>query len=93
MILDLQKFDYLQQQFGDLGSQVSRSNASMRSGLTDAVDYQEPKTIFDEDYIVLDSKKVPQNTIESIENKMIKINRRLKKQFDGDINKLKERID
>jgi hypothetical protein len=31
----------------------------MRSGFTDAVDYQEPKNIFDDDYIVLDSKKVP----------------------------------
>jgi hypothetical protein len=53
----------------------------MRSGMTDAQDYREPRTIFDDDYIVLDQKKVPQNMIEQIENRMIKVNRRLKKQF------------
>jgi len=36
-----------------------KSAATMRSGLTDAVGYVEPKSIFDDDYIVLDSKKVP----------------------------------
>ena len=47
------------QQFGEAGSQVPRSGASARSGLTDAVDYHEPKSIFDDDYVVLDQKKVP----------------------------------
>jgi hypothetical protein len=67
----------------------------MRSGMTDAQDYREPRTIFDDDYIVLDSKKVPQNTIEQIENRMIKVNRRLKKQYKekGDFEKrVKEAI-
>ena len=69
----------MHQQFGDAGSQVTRSNASMRSGLSDAVDYYEPKSIFNDDYVVLDQTKVPQNTIESIESKLIKVNRKLKK--------------
>ena len=49
--------------------------------MTDAVAFKAPTTIWEADYIVLDQKKVPQNTIESIESKMIKINRRLKKEF------------
>ena len=35
------------------------SNASVRSGLSDAVAWQEPKSIFDDEYVVLDLKKVP----------------------------------
>lgn len=72
-----------------------KSAATMRSGLTDAVGYVEPKSIFDDDYIVLDSKKVPQSTIEQIEAKMIKINRKLKKKFKNEsefASKLKENI-
>ena len=49
--------------------------------MTDAQDFKAPKSIFDDDYIVLDQKKVPQNTIEQIELMMIKVNRRIKKQF------------
>ena len=51
----------------------------MKSGLTDAIDFREPRSIFDDDYVILDQKKVPQNVIEQIENRMIKVNRRLKK--------------
>ena len=36
-----------------------RSAASVKSGLTDAIAYNEPKSIFDDDYVVLDQKKVP----------------------------------
>lgn len=64
----------------------------MRSGLSDAVDYYEPKSIFNDDYVVLDQTKVPQNTIESIESKLIKVNRKLKKQFGGDKKQLEEKI-
>ena len=46
-----------------------------------------PKTIFDDDYIVLDQKKVPQNMIEKIEKRTIRVNRRLKREF-GDRDKL-----
>jgi capsule polysaccharide export protein KpsE/RkpR len=60
-------------------SEVPRSGASMKSGLTDAIDFREPRSIFDDDYVILDQKKVPQNVIEQIENRMIKVNRRLKK--------------
>ena len=61
-----------------------KSAATVRSGLTDAVGYVEPKSIFDDNYIILDSKKVPQSTIEQIESKMIKINRKLKKKFKNE---------
>ena len=76
---NLAEFDYVQ----SLKDQdnIPRSSYSVKTGLTDAVNYEEPKTIYDDDYIVLDQKKVPQNMIESIERKMIKINRKLVKQF------------
>jgi hypothetical protein len=80
LLSDLNQFDYVQSLRTD-GSMPPRSNASVKSGLTDAVGWQEPKSIFDDEYVVLDLKKVPQNTIEQIEKKMIKVNRMLKKQF------------
>jgi hypothetical protein len=43
--------------------------------------YQEPATLFDDDFIVLDQKKVPQNVIENIEKRLIKFNRKLKIKF------------
>lgn len=65
------------------------SQHTQKSGLTDAIAFVEPKTIFEDDYVVLDSKKVPQNTIESIERRMIKLNRRFKKTYptQGDFDK------
>jgi len=78
---DILNFDYRQEMFNEADSQVPRSNASYRSGMTDAIDYQAPKGIFEDEYVVLDQKKVPQNMIESIEKRTIKINRRLKKSF------------
>jgi hypothetical protein len=68
-------FDFIKTQ----GGSQPNSSASMRSDLTDVQNYRAPRSIFDDDYIVLDQKKVPQNVIEQIENRMIKINRRLKK--------------
>lgn len=58
------------------------STGSMRSfQQTEMSDWPAPKTIYDDEYIVLDQKKVPQNVIESIENKMIRMNRRIKRKF------------
>ena len=48
MIEDIQNFDY------EVDQSQPRSAATVKSGLTDAVAYPEPKGIFDEDYIVLD---------------------------------------
>jgi len=47
MVEDIQNYDQ------NIDSKM-RSAGTARSGLTDAVDYKEPKTIFDDDYIVLD---------------------------------------
>jgi len=82
---DVQMYDYMADT-----SQV-KSAGTVRSGLTDAIAKPEPKSIFDEDYIVLDQKKVPQNVIESIENKMIKVNRKIKRVFK-DENELDSKI-
>ena len=62
MIQNLTEFDYVQSLRDD--DNIPRSNYSQKTGLTDAVSWNEPKTIFDDDYIVLDQKKVPQNMIE-----------------------------
>lgn len=74
VIEDLSSFNYLKAQYNE--PEVPRSN---RSGMTDAVDYVPPRSIFDDHYIVLDQKRVPQNMIEKIENRTIRTNRRLKK--------------
>ena len=55
MIQDLSQFDYMAAQHGE----PPPSGASMKSGLTDALDYQAPRTIFEDDYVVLDQNKVP----------------------------------
>ena len=75
LIEDVLKFDYM-----DSTNQV-KSAASTKSGLTDIMDRTLPKTIFEDDYVVLDRGKVPQNVSESIEQKTIKINRRIKRDF------------
>lgn len=46
---DINTFDYDQSV-----QEVPRSHASVKSGITDAIDYREPRSIFDDDYIVLD---------------------------------------
>jgi hypothetical protein len=50
-------FDYIKSQY-DEGGELPTSAHTMRSGMTDALDYKEPKSIFEDDYIVLDQKKV-----------------------------------
>lgn len=81
LVVDLNNFDYVASIRAADGLAVPKSNSSVRSGLTDAVGWQEPKSIFDDEYVVLDLKKVPQNTIEQIERKMIKVNRKIKNIF------------
>ena len=61
---------------------VPLSKQSIRSlQPTEMSDFLEPPGIYDDDYTVLDQKKVPQNVIESIESRLIKMNRKLKRQF------------
>ena len=55
LVQDLNQFDYMTAQHGDQPG----TGASMRSGVTDALDYQVPRSIFDDDYVVLDQNKVP----------------------------------
>ena len=74
LLSELNNFDYVSSlRAADMD--MPKSHASVRSGLTDAQGWSDPKSIFDDDYIVLDLKKVPQNTIEQIEKKIIKVNR------------------
>lgn len=58
MVEDLNQFDYIQSQYAEPG-EAPRSYASQRSGISDAIDYREPRSIFEDDYVVLDQKKVP----------------------------------
>jgi hypothetical protein len=55
LIRDIGEFDYMAAQHGE----APPTGASMRSGVTDAVDYQPPRSIFDDDYVVLDQNRVP----------------------------------
>ena len=75
MVEDVQRFDYM------ADATQPRSGASQKSAIVNSVVWNEPKSIFEDDYVVLDQKKVPQNTIEGIERKLVKINRKLRKQF------------
>ena len=52
MVDNLTEFDYLKSLAND--DCAPRSNQTQKSGLTDAISWNEPKTIFDDDYIVLD---------------------------------------
>lgn len=54
-IQDLSQFDFMSAQHGEKPA----TGASMKSGVTDAIDYQAPRSIFDDDYVVLDQNKVP----------------------------------
>jgi hypothetical protein len=61
---------------------IPLSKQSIRSMQpTEMSDFMEPPGIYEDDYTVLDQKKVPQNIIENIESKLIKMNRKLKRQF------------
>lgn len=58
------------------GDGVPRSSHSVSSGKSDIIgQFRKTKTIFEDDYQILDSQKVPPNTLESIQNRMIKVNR------------------
>ena len=68
----------------------------MRSAFapTEYSDIPEPKNLHEDDYIVLDNKKVPQNVAELIEKRLVVMNRTLKRKFGTDeskfVAKLKE---
>jgi hypothetical protein len=53
LIEDIQNYDFMADQ-----SQPPTAH-SVKSGLTDVVAKNEPKTVWDMDYVVLDQKKVP----------------------------------
>lgn len=42
------------------------------------------KTIFEDNYIVLDSQKVPINMLDSIESRLVKVGRHLKRVFGNE---------
>lgn len=45
---------------------------------------QRKKTIFEDEYIVLDSQKVPPNVLDQIEEKLVKVSRFLKRTYGND---------
>ena len=66
----------------------------MRSAFapTEFSDIQEPKNLHEDDYIVLDNKKVPQNVAELIEKRLVVMNRTLKRKFGTDETKFVEKL-
>ena len=52
-----------------------------------------PKTIYDDEYVVLDAQRVPPNMLEAMAHRLVKVNRHIQKHFKSEKdleNKLKE---
>ena len=78
MALDLLTFNYDKETNEGI---LPRSQASISSGAYSIPGVKEVKNVFTDDYIVVNSKQVPQNQVEIIEKKLVKLNRILKSKF------------
>lgn len=78
MIQDLNRFNFDQEtNFGIL----PKSAHSISSGQASIPGTQPRKNVFDADYTVVDAKRAPQNCVDLIEKRFIKLNRILKNKF------------
>ena len=78
MVHDLQTFNYDQETNAGL---LPKSSASISSGRYSVANKNVYKDVFTEEYVVQDGKRVPQNQIETIEKRLIKMNRLLQAKF------------
>ena len=78
MALDLLTFNYDKETNEGI---LPRSQASISSGAYSIPGVKEVKNVFTDDYTVVNSKQVPQNQVEIIEKKLVKLNRILKSKF------------
>jgi len=86
LVEDLREFNFEQASSKDM-SDAKLASLSKTPG-------QEPrkrKTIFEDDYIVLDSQKVPTNVLDTIDKRLHKVTRHLRRHYGSD-NKLNEAI-
>lgn len=63
----------------DFGGESTKLSFSKTPGET-----RKRKTIFEDDYIVLDSQKVPNNVLENIESRLSRVTRYLKRHFGNE---------
>ena len=78
---DLKRFDY-DRETNNGFVRATRSQASVSSGRRSIKGMCAPRDIFHgEDYMILNQQKVPQNVMEQIEKKLVKVKRHLQKQF------------
>ncbi len=89
MIEHLKTFDYDQATNERARVSSKRSTSSFHSDMMPHMN--KAKTIFDDDYIVLDAQKVPPNTLEGIERRLIKVNRYFQRRF-GDEKSFKQAL-
>lgn len=61
----------------------SKASITSFGGRTEESLDPEPKGLHDDNYIVLDKKKVPTNALDSIEKKLVRTNRRICGKFSG----------
>ena len=91
MANDLNTFNYDKETNDGI---LLRSSASISSGAYSIAGVEPRKNIFNSDYVVVDAKRVPQNQVELIEKRLVKVNRFLKDKFvskDQFVKQLKER--
>ena len=78
LIDELRNFNYEEanQKGSSLGAYDKEAAATLRKEKE-----SNKKTIFEDEYIVLDSQKVPPNVLDQIENRMVKVGRLLRRNF------------
>lgn len=60
---------------------LPKSRASITSGAYSVPGNRSPKNVFTDGYTILDGQKVPQNVIENVEKRLVKMNRTLKGKY------------
>ena len=77
-------------------AQTVPESAWSRYAPTEQSDIPMPKNLHEDDYIVLDNKKVPNNIMELIEKRLVVMNRTLKRKFGDEAKftkKLREEVE
>ena len=77
---ELRTFDYDEA----TNTRVIKSSHSLGSSHSEFLgQFKTTKTLFDDDYLVLDSQKVPPNTLENIHKRLVKVNRHFQRLFQS----------
>lgn len=84
LIEDIREFNYeTANQKGGTGGDLQESRVAAFSK-TPGNETRKRKTIFEDDYIVLDSQKIPPNMLDQIDKRLHKVTRHLKRMFSSE---------